>query len=432
MDTNLRENKILEISQIKEPVQSGIRLPIRPQKPFNVYQIPLDLLIYNYLNDRFASSRVEFETTNPGKNLSDDEESQKTIAGFIWDSNPERNRITLKDILKNKQQKYGVITKDGRVIDGNRRLRILREIFHSPEGTFPNINKANFQFFEAIILPEDIDDKEIQLLETQLQMGEDEKLEYGAIEKYLKVNKLKQELGLNYKDIASQIQQIKNEQDAIKIHETYKLMEEYLVSIDAPNKFSLIKKSEDLFLQLRNILNNYAKGSYIVNWNPEETDITQLKIVCFDYIRANYEGKDFRNIMGGPKDRKGVFSNKDIWDKFLDKHQSKVNEIEKEVKFNNHSNKFKDIQQRESYFKEKTYPFFEQNLGNAKEALKNRFKSKESTRLFEEALSKIDSVDVDYLIDNFDKNAYEVLNEILQEAIQIKERILKDVFKKNK
>lgn len=430
MEGKSRENKIIEISQTKQPVQSGIRLPIRPQKTFNVFQIPLHLLIYNYLNDRFASSRVEYESTNPGKTLSDDEESQNIIEGFIWDSNPERNRTTLKDILKNKQQRYGVVTKDGRVIDGNRRLRILREIFYSSEGTFPNINKANFQFFEAIILPEDIDDKEIQLLETQLQMGEDEKLEYGAIEKYLKVNKLRDNLGLDYKEIAAQIQQIKNDKDAIRIHETYKLMEEYLILIDAPNKFSLIKKSEDLFLQLRSILSNYKKGSYIVEWNPEDIDITKLKMVCFDYIRANYEGKDFRNLMGGPKDKRGIFSHKDIWDKFLEKHQLRLSEIEKEIRLKSQTNDFKDVQKRESYYKEKAYKSFEQNLGNAKEAIKNKFKSKESSRLFEEALSKIDSVDVGYFIKNFDKNAYNILNEILQKANEIKERVTKDVFKK--
>ena len=30
-------------------------------------------------------------------------------------------------------------------------------------------------FFEAVILPDDIDDRQLQLLETKLQMGEDEK-----------------------------------------------------------------------------------------------------------------------------------------------------------------------------------------------------------------------------------------------------------------
>lgn len=432
MEAKLRENKILEILQTNQPVQSGIRLPIRPDRKFNVYKIPLELLIYNYLNDRFASSRVEFETVNPGHTLSDDEESQEIIAGFIWDSNQERNKLTLKDILKNKQQRYGVITKDGRVIDGNRRLRILREIYHSADGTFPYINKSNFKFFEAIILPEDIDDKEIQLLETQLQMGEDEKLEYGAIEKYLKVNKLKEDLGLSYKEISSQIQQINNEKDAIKIHETYKLMEEYLITVDAPNKFSLIKKSEDLFLQLRNILSNYKNGTYLVDWNPNDTNITELKMVCFDYIRINYEGKDFRNLMGGPKDRRGVFSKKDIWDKFLNKHQSKINDAEREIRNKIATKEIKDIQQRESYFKERTLGLLEQNLANAKEAIRNRFKSRESTRLFEEALGKIDSVDVEYLVNNFDKNAYNILKEIIHQSNEIKERLQKDVFDKEK
>lgn len=430
MEKSIRENQILKIRQTTQPVQSGIRLSIRPEQKFNVYRIPIDHLVFNYLNDRFASSKLEYDTLNPNKPLLDDDESQKKIADFIWESNPERNKITLKDILRNKQQRYGVITKDGRVIDGNRRLRILREIAHSVEGTYPNIIKSNFNFFEAIILPEDIDDKEIQLLETELQMGEDEKLEYGAIEKYLKVNKLRESLGLDYKEISARIQQIKNEKDAIKIHETYSLMSEYLETIGAPNKFSLIKKSEDLFLQLRNILSNFKKGTYYVDWNPNTTDITELKMVCFDYIRSNYEGKDFRNLMGGPKDKKGVFANKEIWLKFLNKHQAKVNDLEIDINSKVKSSVLSNIQQKESYYKEKSSNFFEQNLSNAKEAIKNRFKSKESSRLFEEALGKIDSVDIDYLVTNFDKNAYNILGEIIEKTIEIKERIVNDVFNK--
>lgn len=42
------------------------------------------------------------------------------------------------------------------------------------------------KYFLAIILPDDAEEKDIQQLETIYQMGEDDKLDYNPIEKYLK------------------------------------------------------------------------------------------------------------------------------------------------------------------------------------------------------------------------------------------------------
>src|SRR5690606_5940343 len=127
------------------------------------------------------------------------------------------NEETLNNILKNKQQKFGVITNDGRVIDGNRRVAILKKIYYSEEGTYKNINRDNFKYFEAVILSDDIDDEEIQILETKLQMGEDEKVDYNPIEKYIKIDKLYR-LNKDYKEIASLINSIKNEKEAEEMH----------------------------------------------------------------------------------------------------------------------------------------------------------------------------------------------------------------------
>ena len=103
-DKSVRENRILKIHE-GEPIASGVKLPINTEKSFNVYKIPLELLMFNHLNDRFASRRREY-ISETGKDLtSDDVESQKVIMNFIWESNEKRNQDTLNDILKNKQQK---------------------------------------------------------------------------------------------------------------------------------------------------------------------------------------------------------------------------------------------------------------------------------------------------------------------------------------
>lgn len=47
-----------------------------------------------------------------------------------------------------------------------------------------------------------------------------------------------------------------------------------------------------------------------------------MKLVCFDYIRARYEGKEFRDIAKTGKDG-SIFFYKDLWEAFL--HQHEVN-----------------------------------------------------------------------------------------------------------
>lgn len=428
-DRKIRENKVLKIYE-GEPSASGIKLPSFPGKTFNAFKIPLEVLIFNHLNDRFASRRREYISIN-GKDLSaDDIESQNEIMDFIWDSNFKRNQDTLSDILKNGQQKYGVITRDGRIIDGNRRVRILKEIYFSPDGTFKNIDKEKFKYFEAVILPYDIDENELQLLETKLQMGEDEKVDYNPTEKYLKIDKLKS-MGLGYRDIAGMISSVKTEKKAIEMHQTYKLMCEYLKFIGEEEKFSLIDKMEDHFLHLSSILNYYESGTYDVSWNPDDNDILELKTIAFNYIRTGYEGKDFRFLMGGQRNQKGIFSNKQVWDKFKEKHNKYTDDLESKIKSKSQKKEFLSIEEKESFFKSKAKKVYEGHLKSGKEALENKSRSNEPKRLAEEALDKIDSIDEDFFISNFDKTTYKLLQDIDRRIKKILDRVIQDVYKKS-
>ncbi len=430
IDKLIRENKILKIQE-GNPIASGAKLPINVGKTFDIYRVPLDLLLFNHLNDRFASRRREFISETGTDLKTDDLHSQKVIMDFIWESNPKRNDETLKDILKNKQQKYGVITRDGRIIDGNRRVRILKQIYYSKEGTYSNIDKENFKYFEAIILPDDINDTDIQLLETRLQMGEDEKVDYNAIEKYLKIDKLKT-LGMKYEDIAGLITSVESGKKAEEMQGIYKLMCDYLTYIGEEERFSLISKMEDHFIKLYKTLSYYEKGTYNVSWNPDDYDVLDLKTVAFNYIRVGYEGKAFRNIMGGQRDNKGVFSNKAVWQKFKEKHDKFVDDLEKKVKSKENKNEFNNVEEKESFYKEIAKIPFESYLKQGKEALDNKAASNEPKKLAEEALDKLDSIDIDFFIDNFDKSAYKFLQEIEKKIGLIKDRVLKDVFDKRK
>ena len=139
----------------------------------NVYKVPLEYLVYNKYNGRIKSRVKSLERFGKEIDISTDE-GKKKIETLLWDSKPDRNKKTKQDIIDNGQLKVGIITRDGIVIDWNRRTMLLNQI-------------EKYDYFEAVILPTTIEEnkREIRKLETSYQMWEDKKLDYNPIEKYL-------------------------------------------------------------------------------------------------------------------------------------------------------------------------------------------------------------------------------------------------------
>lgn len=89
--------------------------------------------------------------------------------------------------------------------------------------------------------------------------------------------------------------------------------------------YTRLEKTEGPFVDLENYLDSYKKKKSNVrnaDWAYSDSDISDLKLVCFDYIRARYEGKEFRDIAKTGKDG-SIFFYKDLWEAFL--HQHEVN-----------------------------------------------------------------------------------------------------------
>lgn len=435
LNKKTRENEILRVVQTTEPVMTGIKLPIRPDKVFNVHKVPIEMLVYNHLNDRFASKSREHEI-DTGERLSvDSQENLLLIEKFIWESNITSNQETIKDLAQNGQLKYGIITEDGRIIDGNRRASLIRRIYYSDSKDFPNINKENFRYFLCVVLPGNISDDEMLVLETKIQMGEDDKVDYNPVEKYLKVDKLVRS-GKTYDEIAGMIKSVKNGKAANEMHDIYKLMVRYLEYIEAPNHFSIISKYEDHFIKLNKTIEYFRNGTYSANWRPKESDFIEFEQVAFHYIRKGHEGKDFRNLMGGKTDQKGIFSNLDVWGKFVKKHDSIIDEANDDLKRKN----FDNVIQREDYWINKTSSKLDTIFRRAKESINNRDAENKPKDLAEGALEKLQLIDIDLAIFRYEHNGkdqktiqdlYKILSDINKMTEQMKDKIVKDVFKKN-
>ena len=254
------------------------------------YEVDLDLLRFNYVNGRIASEVMEREGTH-GRDLNDMDylKANKIVFDWIWKKDLGKNKTSLIDIKDKGQIKPGVITRDGIIVDGNRRFMLLCKL----RETYA-INRK----FKAIILDdtyEDGGDKELDItvLETSLQLGEDEKVDYGPIEKYLTVIKFRENFDgkVPDKQIASlmNLEKIKDVQTNFEIG---KLMLEYLEYIDAPKITSRLAKTEELFINLQRKLDYFKRGKSGPNWNLTDDDIFDYKINAFKLIRWNYNTKE--------------------------------------------------------------------------------------------------------------------------------------------
>lgn len=286
----------------------------------NVYKIPLDYLIYNKYNGRIGSEVLSYEKQNGPLNPEVAKDS-KRIEDFLFELKKDRNKATMDSLRKIGQQRYGIVTSDGKIVDGNRRAMLLNRLFHKHEELgYSHAEVEKCQYFLAIILPDDAEEKDIQKLETIYQMGEDDKLDYEPIEKYLKCKELLR-LGFSYEDIAEFMSEKPSKIRQWK--EILDLMEEYLKEYEYDGIYTRLEKREGPLVDLSGYLESYKKrGANVSNaWLYQDSDISDLKRVCFDYIRARYEGKEFREIAKTGKDG-SIFFHEDLWKDFLENHYS--------------------------------------------------------------------------------------------------------------
>lgn len=380
-----------------------------------VYRIPLDYLVYNKYNGRIGSDVLSYEKQNGVLNAELDDD-KAIIEKFLYESKIDRNKITMDSLLKNGQQRYGIVTSDGTIVDGNRRAMLLNRLFHKREElgySYEEVEKC--KYFLAIILPDDAEEKDIQQLETIYQMGEDDKLDYNPIEKYLKCKELKR-LGFSEEDIAGfmseKTSQVKEWLSILN------LMEDYLKEYDYEGIYTRLEKTEGPFVDLENYLDSYKKrGANVRNadWTYTDSDISDLKLVCFDYIRARYEGKEFRDIAKTGKDG-SIFFYKDLWDAFLQQHQENtptdtqtVEELRKDYPAENLSTL---LRKRDKDWTDNAIGRLTGNLKRFSQKLSDKRASNKPGELIERALSALQAVDCEQ--DSFvnDPHIEEMVREI--------------------
>ena len=361
--------------------------------PMDVFKVPIEYLVYNKYNGRILSRTKSLETQNYNIDV-ETTDGNDLIQDLLFKSHPTRNNKTETNIRTYGQKEVGIITKDGIVIDGNRRLMFLNKIILNPG---KNLDVERFKNFKAVILPVTLAEApdEIRKLETTYQMGEDKKLDYNPIEKYLKAQELENNQ-ISIKKISDWMGETKREIE--KYLQTMKTMDDYLEYLEYEGIYTQLDGREDWFLSLSKWVDNFrSEGGSDKPFDGYKTgDVDDLETICYDYIRAKHggDGKRFRQIAEGQR-ANHIFGNKELWGKFKQYHFDNVESVkdsETEICFD--SNDLKShLDDRDKQFTKKINTHLEENLNDRISDLSNIRNHGKPEKLIKKAMSALNEVD---------------------------------------
>jgi hypothetical protein len=197
------------------------------------YRIPLDLLCYNVNNGRLAMDVADWEKQNGRKLDATDPNDATIIKELLLRLDKDKTILLKDDIRKKSQMEPGVITNDGYVINGNRRMAILEELHHEePTG--------KWSCLEVIWMPPTITEKDIWRIEAGLQLSKGKVAEYHPVNELLKI-KQGRNANLTVEEIAAALygRSVDEVRDALRRLE---LIDSFLDYFKQPGNYALIRQ----------------------------------------------------------------------------------------------------------------------------------------------------------------------------------------------
>lgn len=277
------------------------------------YKFPIkSLLCYNINNGRFSMEKQQWESDYNRKLDSTNEDDEKIITQILTDIDKDKTKLLKDDIKKNEQMEPGVISHDGFVINGNRRMAILMQLHEEN-------SSGKWEYLQAVRLPSSVSERDLWRIEAGLQLSMGKVLDYHPVNVLLKI-KQGYKAGLKPKEIAAALygrteDWVKESLKRLQLidqfisffgkNQNYGLIETYRLSehfidiqksiISSKSKYNVKKKDiqkriEYTFALIRaSILNKKNKsksithmdirrlGKIFANLNAEETFLTNLK-----------------------------------------------------------------------------------------------------------------------------------------------------------
>lgn len=248
----------------------------------NVLRIPTELLRYNISNGRFAAEYADLKN-KVGRDLDPDVKKDAIrIRNLLLDLSKRETQLLKEDLERIGQLDPGVMTFDGSVINGNRRMAIFEQLFEET-------GDAKWSYLDMVRLPPAVNEKDLWRLEANLQFSRDERAEYGPINRLLKF-RVGVKAGLSPKQIAASMYGGFSEKDVKEDLERLKLIETYLEYIEKPGNYKAAERVHEHFIDLRKIIVKEQKNGM------DPIDLEKIVKFTFDMIRKGSSHWDIRRI----------------------------------------------------------------------------------------------------------------------------------------
>lgn len=156
------------------------------ERPIEI--VPIDLLRYRKDNGRIASDVMNHEKLN-GPLDEKDKDAQEILRKFLEKKHPEMTDILIKSIEHSGQNEPVIITRDGFLINGNRRKMALENL----RKKYPGVDQ--YSYLKVVILPGAGDQGgpptllEIERLENRYQLQSEGKSEYYGFDRALSIRR---------------------------------------------------------------------------------------------------------------------------------------------------------------------------------------------------------------------------------------------------
>lgn len=299
---NAEERRRL-IDQRKGSTDRTLRLWCKDEwENFPVFRVPVDGLLLNVDNRRFAAERKLMEeklghALDP-ENSPDDEisvvsillDSSLLVDGNIVKGMPSKDYEALKIDWERRQQETPFwIRPDGTVRNGNRRLAMLKR--------FRRDGVTGTEWVDAIILdPSSIDENELFEMEQREQLTEDFKVRYTDINLLLALKDAAIARGIDWADpdsiqrVAGELQQVAGEDQTYAVIQlqAIRYMDAYLDDSNARGQYQKLLRQVERF---RDVGKNMAK---IEQEYPD--DAPNMLRLAFAAIRAGNPHGDIRML----------------------------------------------------------------------------------------------------------------------------------------
>jgi hypothetical protein len=210
-----------------------------------VYRIPTSLIYFNVENGRFSAERkkkerllgFQLDATNP-------EHEKYFIELLLMDESGKRltskAKAIMEDLEKRGQLDPGIITHDGFLINGNRRMACLKYLSRTK-------HDSKFDYILVHVLPPGVPKHELYKLEVQLQIKTDYREKYNPINDLLKIKE-----GLNYmsrKELAETLGwDIKK---VIEYEERLDMIDGFLNYIGEPEDYTKVLEYNEHFVEFQ-------------------------------------------------------------------------------------------------------------------------------------------------------------------------------------